>query len=112
MCQVLERGCMLERSAPLDSSESLASLVEAGRSPRGPRHLGVADGSGKPESRGSSIACGHHHSVTQPGAGKVCPATATPRRFEAQLRWFCIGLLSVFGQLRHSLKPWFFSLLL
>ena len=32
--QVLTTGCMLERSAPFDSIESTASLVEAGRSPR------------------------------------------------------------------------------
>ena len=76
---------MLERSAPLDSPESLASLVEAGRSPRGPRHFGAADGGGKPQSRGSLIVRTLLRPATSLGAGLVCPAT-NPRRFEGAPR--------------------------
>src|SRR5699024_1291562 len=79
--QVLKTGCMLERSAPLDSPESPASLVEAGRSPCGSRHLGVADGGGKPQSRRSPIAYALFYPATEPGVGKVRPS-AGPRRFE------------------------------
>jgi hypothetical protein len=62
---------MLERSAPLDSPESLASLVEAGRSPLWPRHFGAADGGGKPQSRRSLIVLVHLRPATEPGAGIV-----------------------------------------
>ncbi len=76
---------MLERSAPLDSPESLASLVEAGRSPCGSRHLGAADGGGEPQNRRSPIVHAHFHPATEPGVGRVRPLTG-PRRFEGAPR--------------------------
>jgi len=77
---------MLERSASSDSNEYHCLSGRGLTEPSSwPRHLGAADGGGKPYSRRSPIGHAHFRPATKPGAASVC-TSIHPHRFDPPLR--------------------------